>query len=148
MLFHNMELDSNIWGPKYWFFLHTISLTYPLHPNDVIKKKYYDFIQNFPLFIPNHNMSNEFIKLLDRYPVSPYLDSRDSFIKWIHFIHNKINSILHKPHISMDKFLQSYYEEYKPKEIKSIYDKRLYNKYIFIIIFFIILCFSIYLYHK
>ena len=44
-----MTLDPNIWGPHYWFFLHTLALTYPETPNDVIKKKYYDFYQNLPI---------------------------------------------------------------------------------------------------
>ena len=47
-----MILDPKIWGPHYWFVLHTIALQYPLHPTKIIKKKYYDFIQNLPLFIP------------------------------------------------------------------------------------------------
>ena len=48
-----MVLDSKIWGPHYWFVLLTIAISYPIHPNDVTKKKYYELIQNFPLFIPN-----------------------------------------------------------------------------------------------
>ena len=49
-------MDKNVWGPPYWFTLHTIAMTYPEFPNETIKKKYYDFIQNIPLFIPNRNM--------------------------------------------------------------------------------------------
>ncbi len=33
-----MSLNPEIWGPKYWFFLYTVALTYPLSPNDVSKK--------------------------------------------------------------------------------------------------------------
>ena len=86
-----MVLDPKIWGPHYWFVLHTIALNYPLYPTSTIKKKYYDFIQNFSLFIPINNMANHFNKLLDQFPVTPYLDSRESFIKWMYFIHNQIN---------------------------------------------------------
>ena len=45
-----MALDPNIWGPHYWFVLHTIALSYPHTPNEVMRKKYYDFVQNIPLF--------------------------------------------------------------------------------------------------
>ena len=31
-------LDPKIWGPHYWFFLHTVAMTYPHHPNAVTKK--------------------------------------------------------------------------------------------------------------
>jgi hypothetical protein len=111
-----MKLDSKVWGPHYWFFLHTIAITYPLHPNTMTKKKYYEFIHNIPLFIPIDSMSTYFSKLLDEYPVTPYLDTRDSFIRWMHFIHNKINERLEKPKISLEDFYKEYYEAYKPKQ--------------------------------
>ena len=93
-------------------------MTYPHHPNAVTKKKYYEFIQNLPLFLPVEEISGEFSKLIDKYPVSPYLDNRDSFVRWMHFIHNKINEKLEKPKISLHEFYFRYYEEYKPKDIK------------------------------
>ena len=108
------NLDPKIWGPHYWFFLHTISMSYPLHPNAVTKKKYYDFVQNIPLFIPVESIAGEFSKLLDQYPVQPYLDNKESFIRWMWFIHNKINKKLEKPEISLNEFYIKYYDEYKP----------------------------------
>jgi len=113
-----MKLDSKVWGPHYWFFLHTIAITYPLHPNTMTKKKYYEFIHNIPTFIPVDSMSKYFSRLLDEYPVTPYLDSRDAFIRWMHFIHNKINERLEKPKISLEEFYKEYYEAYKTKENK------------------------------
>jgi hypothetical protein len=106
-------LDPKVWGPHYWFFLHTLAMTYPHHPNTVTKKKYYEFIQNLPLFIPVEEISGEVSKLIDKYPVVPYLDDRDSFVRWMHFIHNKINEKLEKPQISLNDFFVNYYDEYK-----------------------------------
>jgi hypothetical protein len=111
-------LDPTIWGPHFWFFLHTIAMTYPIRPNDVTRKKYYELICNLPIFIPVEAIGSDFSKLLDEYPVSSYLDSRDSFIRWMHFIHNKINEKLEKPKISINDFYIKYYEEYKPKDVK------------------------------
>ena len=34
-----MELSSTVWGPHYWFVLHTIALSYPIYPTNAIKKK-------------------------------------------------------------------------------------------------------------
>jgi len=143
-----MVLDPKVWGPHYWFFLHTISMSYPLRPNSVTKKKYYEFIQNLPLFIPVESIAGEFSKLLDQYPITPYLDSRDAFIRWVWFIHNKINEKLEKNKISLNKFYELYYEEYKPKDIKNREMSRLKNKliYLFLIIFFIAMI--VYLYNK
>ena len=111
-------LDPKVWGPHYWFFLHTLVMTYPHHPNAVTKKKYYEFIQNLPLFLPVEEISGEFSKLIDRYPVIPYLDNRDSFVRWMHFIHNKINEKLEKPQISLNDFFIKYYDEYKSHDEK------------------------------
>jgi len=106
-------LDPKIWGPHYWFFLHTLAMTYPHHPNSITKKKYYEFIMNLPLFLPVEEISGEFSKLIDKYPVTPYLDNRDSFVRWMHFIHNKINEKLEKPQILLNDFFVNYYDEYK-----------------------------------
>ena len=113
-----LYLDPKIWGPHYWFFLHTLAMTYPHHPNSVTKKKYYEFIQNLPLFLPVEEISGEFSKLIDKYPITPYLDNRDSFVRWMHFIHNKINEKLEKPQISLNDFFVSYYDEYKNQDEK------------------------------
>jgi hypothetical protein len=114
-----MALDPTIWGPHYWFVLHTIALSYPLTPNTTTKKKYYDFIQNIPLFLPVPEIGNSFSTFLDKYPVTPYLDSRESFTKWMHFIHNKINIALGHPEVTMDEAMSAYYQHYKPKEVVS-----------------------------
>ena len=113
-----LRLDPTVWGPHFWFFLHTLALSYPHHPNAVTKKKYYELIQNLPLFIPIESNGNGFEKLLDEYPVTAYLDSRESLVKWLHFIHNKINDKLENPKITINEFYFRYYEEYKPKDIK------------------------------
>ena len=111
-------LDPKVWGPHYWFFLHTLAMTYPHHPNAVTKKKYYEFIQNLPLFLPVEEVSSNFSKLIDKFPVTPYLDNRDSFVRWMHFIHNKINEELEKPQMTLNDFFVTYYNEYKTHDEK------------------------------
>lgn len=112
-----MKFDSTVWGPHYWFFIHTVAHSYPIHPNEVTKRKYYDLMQNMPLFIPNEEVGDKFSKILDRYPVSPYLDNRESFIRWTNFIHNKINVSLGKEELSYSMSLDKYKSEYKPKTV-------------------------------
>lgn len=141
-------LDPKIWGPHYWFFLHTVAMTYPLHPNAVTKKKYYEFIQNIPLFIPVEQISKEFERLIDKYPITPYLDNRDSFVRWMHFIHNKINEKLEKPQISLNDFFVEYYNAYKSKDEKLIEFYNLKSKIIYGGILVLILGTIYYLYDK
>ena len=96
------------WGPKFWYVLHTIAFNYPKNPNKVTKRKYYDTVMNIPLFLPSQESGNNFSRLLDKFPVSPYLDSRESFIKWTHFIHNKVNEENNKPKLSYRDFIDRY----------------------------------------
>jgi hypothetical protein len=142
-----MGLDPRVWGPHYWFFLHTITLCYPHRPNTITKKKYYEFVQNIPLFIPVEEISTYFIKLLDQYPISPYLDSRDSFIRWMHFIHNKVNEHLEKPKISLSRFYETYYEEYKPRDLKMREYYALRGKIIYFLVVFFLIGLIYYMYH-
>jgi hypothetical protein len=133
-------LDPITWGPHYWFFLHTIAISYPNFPNSITKKKYYDFIQNLSLFLPVESISKDFSNLLNEYPITPYLDNRESFVRWTWFIHNKINEKLEKPKISLDNFYKNYYENYKTKDTKF---KELYKFRGKIIYFFIIILITI-----
>ena len=143
-----MALDPKIWGPHYWFVLHTMALQYPLHPNATSKKKYYDFVQNLPIFIPISNIGNAFSRLLDRYPVTPYLDSRESLIKWMHFIHNQVNLSLNIPEKTLQETLHEYYKLYEPKEetAKNYLLQR--EKYIYFASIITLIILSISLYKK
>ena len=143
-----MGLNHNVWLPHYQFIMQTISISYPKNPNDVSKKKYYDFIQNLPVFLPDNPLGSQFIKLLDEFPVTPYLSSRMSFMKWVHFMNNKLNKIMKKPEINFYESLEKYYDEYKPKELKQkqIYKKR--KKYIQIAVITSIIGLIIYSYGK
>lgn len=143
-----MELDPTIWGPHYWFVLHTIALCYPLYPNDVTKKKYYEFIQNLPLMLPVQKIGNNFSILLDKYPITPYLDSRESFQKWFHFIHNKVNEQLGLPVMSFSESIDKYYHNYKPKDLLYKDKLRRKEKYIFLISLIILGFFIFAIYKK
>ena len=141
----NPIFEPTVWGPHFWFFLMTIALSYPESPNSVTKRKYYDFILNLPIFIPNAEIGNKFSGLLDKYPVSPYLDTRESFVKWVHFIHNKVNIMIGKEEISYQTALDDYLREYLPKPI-YLSEKIKVSKY-YIFITFMMMCFLlIYLY--
>ena len=126
-----MKYDPEVWGSHYWFFLHTVAHSYPLTPNAITKRKYYDLIQNLPLFIPQAEIGNKFSELLNKYPVTPYLDSRESFVRWMHFIHNKINLIIGKEEISLMEANDRYEAAYKPKSIERLGIKK---QYLYIVV--------------
>ena len=139
-----MEYNPSVWGPHYWFFLHSVGFTYPEMPTDGEKKKYYNLIISLPTFIPNNAAANNFQRLIDDYPVSSYLNSKNSFLKWIHFIHNKINAQIGKQEISYIEFVNTYNNEYKPKDIKYKEQIKEREKYIFSFLATMLLAYSIY----
>jgi hypothetical protein len=141
------KFDPVVWGPHYWFFLHTIAVTYPHHPNAVTKKKYYDLIQNLHIFLPIDKIANEFSELLEQYPITPYLDNRESFVRWTWFIHNKINEKLEKPKITLEEFYKQYYENYKPKDVKYREFYKLRAKLMYLLIILLIAGLIYYFYH-
>lgn len=120
-----------IWGPHYWFFLFTVALSYPDHVNAVTKRKYYDLVQNMPIFIPNEHIAKEFSNMLNAYPVTPYLDHRDSFVRWVVFIHNKVNEKLGKPEITPDEAMDLYFRKMVPRTLlpRQKYEWRKYAVY-------------------
>ena len=143
-----MALEPKIWGPHFWFVIHTIALTYPHNPNEVIRKKYYDLIQNLPLFLPVEEIGNTFSQYLDKYPVTPYLESRTSFVKWTHFIHNKINVSLGKEELTMEDAMSAYYENYKSKTDNSVDERKRREKNVFAGILLTVVVVGIALYRK
>ena len=108
-------MDPTIWGPSYWFFLHTVAFNYPLHPTTIQKKIHFRLFHNLHEFLPNKSIGNLFVKLLDKYPITPYLDSKADLIKWVHFIHNKINIRLDKPTLTLSEHYAQFNEAYEPK---------------------------------
>jgi hypothetical protein len=142
-----MHYNPEVWGPHYWFFLHTIANTYPDIPNNVTKRKYYDLIVNMPIFIPHDKIGNMFAELLDKYPVSPYLDNRDSFVRWVYFIHNKINHHLGKEEITYLDALERYKQHFQPKSVSLSERLNIKKHYIYVGITFILIL-LIYVFYK
>ena len=109
-------MDPLIWGPPFWGVLHTIAFNYPDYPTTIQKKIHHRLIHNLHEFLPNKTIATTFIKVLEKNPVTPYLDSKRDFIKWMHHIHNKINVRLDKPTISLADHYKEMNDFYKPKK--------------------------------
>ena len=125
-----MGINPHVWVPHLKFTLQTIAITYPTRPNKVTKRKYYDLISNLPVYFPEKPIGSVFLKMLDEFPVKPYLDSRMSFMKWVHFIFNKINKKMNLPKEEFYESLEKYYENYKPKDLVDMKKWKQQEKYI------------------
>jgi hypothetical protein len=133
--------SAKTWGPHYWFFMMSVALSYPDFPNETTKRKYYDFFTNFALFIPDPDMGKRFSGMLDRYPITPYLGSKDSLVRWVVFIHNKYNEMLGKHEVSLDAALAAYYDQFIPKPVYLHHKLKMRRYWIHAV--FIALCFAL-----
>ena len=127
-----MSFEISVWGPNYIFFLQSMAFSYPMKPNDTIKKKFFEFYNNIPVFIPNQKYFSFFCKLIEKHPVSPYLDNQLTLLKWTHKITNEINTLLLQEEVDFDTFMDSYYLHFKDdnlikKETSKFNEKILYG---------------------
>ena len=136
-------MDPTVWGPSYWFFLHNVAFHYPNYPTTIQKKIYYRLIHNFHEFLPNKSIGNLFSKLINKYPVTPYLDNRDSFVRWIIFIHNRVNVQIGKKEITIDEAMDKYFQQMVPPTIFKVNTWE-YRKYIIYTLVIILLAVAVY----
>jgi hypothetical protein len=116
-----MKLLYSVWSPHLWLSLITLSMKYPKYPTDIIKKQYYTYIHNLPLFYPYDNFDKIFTKLLKKYPLSPYLDKNIDFLKWINFIQNKTNEMYEIDTKTLSETIVDYYNHYENIDTKRRY---------------------------
>ena len=110
-----MKLLYKVWSPHLWFSLTTLTFSYPKKPSEDFKKQYYTLFHNLPIYYPYDNFDNHFANILKQYPITPYLDSKKSLIKWINFVRNKTNKIYELPEQKENDYLREYYDNYTDK---------------------------------
>ena len=105
-------MDSQIWGPYFWFTLHTITLAYPEKPTYIDRRHFHDFFLSLQHILPCQLCREHYKQHLQEYPVSAHLDSKESLVKWCFFLHNKVNFSLGKPNFSYEEFREKYMRIY------------------------------------
>jgi len=112
-------------------------MKYPKYPTELIKKQYYSYIHNLPLFYPYDDFDIVFTNLLKKYPLSPYLDTNLDFLKWINFIQNKTDEVYNLESKTLNDTIVDYYNQYENIDIKKRYISL--KKYITVSIIFVLI---------
>ena len=107
-------MDPKIWGPYFWFTLHTITLSYPDKPSYENKRHYNDFFIGIQNVIPCPKCREHYKSHLSNYPISTALDSKEHLVTWLFNMHNIVNESLGKKKMEFADFQEKYRRIYSP----------------------------------
>ena len=120
-------IQSNVWGPPLWFFLHSMSLNYPNRPTAKDKERYHGFILSLRYVIPCRICRENFISNIDKMAFSKqHLKNRETFTKFLIDLHNIVNKETGKKRVPYAKAL-SYYESFRAGNKKKRSSILIYN---------------------
>ena len=117
----DMGMQTNVWGPAGWLFLHSIAQNYPRQPLDQQKVDYLTFFKQVGNVLPCRYCRESY----QRFICEPgtelnmsVMDSRETLAKWLYLVHNKVNEKLEKQGPSFEEVWKKY-ESYRSKCTRS-----------------------------
>ena len=120
-------MQTRVWGPAGWLFLHSIAQNYPWKPTDEQKEWYYDFFKLVGNVLPCRycrESYQDFIKQPGSELTKYTLKNRKSLVTWLYHVHNKVNKkldIKDKPSL---KSVIDKYESFRSKCHKTVKIKK------------------------
>ena len=106
-------MDPKVWGPKAWFFLHSVTMAYPVKPSQTEQQEMYDFFQNLSKILPCYKCRKHFQMNINKFPLQDAIKSRDELVKWLIDVHNSVNEATGKPKESYKSMIKQINDEYK-----------------------------------
>ena len=103
-----------VWGPYGWKFMHYVSLGYPESPSENDKRDYKAFFTSLQNILPCEKCQVNYQKNIYDHPIDNALDNRNSLVKWIIDIHNRVNKELGKNELGNEESVKLYLTEDKP----------------------------------
>jgi len=134
------SIKPYIWGPSGWKFIHYISFGYPNNPTDEDKINYKNFYNNLQYVLPCKKCSINYNKNITEHPIDNHLEDRDSLVKWLIDIHNKVNEESNKKQLDYQTAIDIYLSG-------KNYDN-LFNSNIFLLLILIIIVLMIYIIYQ
>jgi len=113
-------IQTNVWGPPGWMFLHSIAQNYPWKPTAEKKHSYLNFFKTLAEVLPCGKCRDSYRSYISNKSNSTlFLDNsklknRLSCARWLHNVHSKVNRALGKENESF-KNVWNRYESYRSK---------------------------------
>ena len=115
-------MQTRVWGPAGWLFLHSIAQNYPWKPTNEQKKDYLQFFIYTGNVLPCRycrESYQEFIKQPDTELTKSVMKNRLTLVTWLYNIHNKVNEKLGIKCNDELKHVWEKYESFRSKCFKS-----------------------------
>ena len=107
---------TRVWGPSLWHILHCISFNYPVCPTREEKENYKTFINSLQFVLPCRHCRENLPK---NFKSTNYGDhvfkNRTTFSKWVYRLHNRVNTMLHKPSFKTFEEVRDTYENFRSR---------------------------------
>ena len=110
----SQNIKPSVWGPPGWRFMHYVSLGYPEKPSDSEKQQYKAFYESLQHVLPCHTCAQNYKENLRTMPIDDALGTRDSLVKWVIDIHNKVNVETGKKTLGHQEALDLYLKQQSP----------------------------------
>ncbi len=101
-------MNPKFWGPHGWIFLHSITMNYPKNPTNQDKIIYKNFFNSLTKVLPCEKCALHYKEHIKDDPVEPALESRNTLVRWLIKIHNKVNNDLGKPLYTYGQVIEEY----------------------------------------
>jgi hypothetical protein len=117
----DMGMQTRVWGPAGWLFLHCIAQNFPWKPDEQKKQSYLQFFRLIGDVLPCRycrESYQQFIQEPDTKLTYDILKNRQTLSYWLYSIHNKVNKKLGYCNPPFDE-VRKKYESFRSKCTKS-----------------------------
>ena len=108
-------MNSEVWGPPFWFALHSVTFNYPIKPDIEQKERIRNFFNSLEYILPCQICRVHYSHHIRKHPIENKLSTRKDLVYWLIDIHNLVNIMNGKPALSYDKVVKMYEKAYGKK---------------------------------
>lgn len=99
----DIAMPPDVWGPIFWHAMHIVSLAYPVQPTEADKAGAKAFFESLVSVLPCPICREHYAAKIKESPIA--LESKGELIYWVWDIHNQVNTLLNKPTITIEQFM-------------------------------------------
>lgn len=107
---HKNNINPSVWGPPYWYTLHTSAVHYPLYASPIVKERMKNRILAIPYEIPCalcRSHANAFIEI-HKNTLDNIVSDRHSLGRFYVDFHNSVNKRYNKPEWTYEEAYKYY----------------------------------------